>query len=115
MIPKALLRINCQSFSDIITNSSSEIFCQIRSKNDYSINAIATYLNSILPARVTPSYDKIEGKDGESLNTIDFWCELGAFSNSEYVPDMFTALLNKVLGEHFEEGIDYIIETNVDL
>ena len=43
-----LLRINIQSFSDVITNSSSEIFCTITGDD---LKAIYDLLKPILPGR----------------------------------------------------------------
>lgn len=109
-----LLRINCQSFSDVITNSSSEIFCQVQCKDVNSINTIAEYLNSILPMNVEPNIHEAWDNDDEDRSTIDFWCEMGSFYDYEYIPDVFATLLRETLNQHFREGIDYTIETNVD-
>ena len=42
-------KINIQSESDLITNSSSEIFCAISSLSEDSIKMVQEYLNSFLP------------------------------------------------------------------
>lgn len=101
---KALIRFSIQSFSDVITNSSSEIFCQIEANDTHGIEAIAEYLNSILPYKVTPStrYDSETDEEYEG-NTIDFWVELGALNDTPF-PEQFAAILNEVLLYHFNEG-----------
>lgn len=43
------IKINIQSESDLITNSSSEIFCAISSLSEDSIKMVQEYLNSFLP------------------------------------------------------------------
>ena len=53
-----LLRINIQSFSDVITNSSSEIFCTITGDD---LKAIYDLLKPILPGRdsdLEPTYGR---------------------------------------------------------
>lgn len=100
----AKISISIQSFSDVITNSSSEIFCQIEANDAHGIQVIAEYLNSILPYKVTPSmvYDNKTDEEYEG-NTIDFWAELGSLDDTPF-PEQFAALLNEVLLEHFNEG-----------
>lgn len=95
------LLIRLQSFSDVITNSSSEIFCQVKAISSSGINAIAEYLNTILPYRVYPSKDEDEDEDSNGDNTIDFWIEWG--SDTESMADNFAALLKQVLLQHFNE------------
>lgn len=106
------LLIRLQSFSDVITNSSSEIFCQIKSISSSGINAIAEYLNTILPCEVSPSmrYDDEEDSE-EDGHTIDFWIEQG--SDAEHIGDNFAALLEHVLLQHFNED-SFEILTDVD-
>lgn len=104
-----LLRLNIQSYSDVITNSSSEIFCRIESNND-SIDSIAKFLSEITGVNVEPaeSYED----DSKKTNYIDFWAEYSAFYDTEYVKDMFIKLLEHSLSTKFTKGVDFEIITD---
>lgn len=99
------LRLNIQSISDIITNSSSEIFCRIESKEH--INEIKEFLNNIgVHANIEEDYyEPGEEKQG----VIDFWIEWG---DHETATDAFVAVLRKLLSDYFPEG-SFEILTNV--
>ena len=59
-----LLRINIQSFSDVITNSSSEIFCTITGDD---LKAIYDLLKPILPGRDSDLEPTLHMEDNLSL------------------------------------------------
>lgn len=104
-----LLRFNIQSYSDIITNSSSEIFCSIESNNG-SIEDIAKFLSEITGVKVEPAEDYED--DSKRTNHIDFWAEYSAFYETEYVEDMFIKLLEHSLSTKFTKGVDFEIITD---
>lgn len=62
--PLSFRIINIQSESDLITNSSSEIFCAISSLSEDSIKMVQEYLNSFLP-------DDVEYSSPSDIFTID--------------------------------------------
>ena len=64
-----LLRINIQSFSDVITNSSSEIFCTITGDD---LKAIYDLLKPILPGRDSDLEPTLHMED----NIITLWLSL---------------------------------------
>lgn len=103
-----LLRINTQSFSDVITNSSSEIFCRVESNNG-SIDSIAKFLSTITGVNIRPA------EDYDTTNYIDFWADYSAFYESEYIEDMFIKLLEHSLSTKFTKGTDFeIITTGIN-
>lgn len=104
-----LLRINILSFSDVITNSSSEIFCRVESNNG-SIDSIAQFLSTTTGVNIRPA-DYCDS----TANYIDFWVDYGAFDNSGYIEDMFIKLLEHSLSTKFTKGTDFeIITTGIN-
>ena len=91
---------NIQSISDIITNSSSEIFCRVESKEH--IEDIAKVLNNIFALY---GYQCYAGDEG-----IDFWIDLGAFEDNESVKYMFMALIKNTLLMYFSPDDFEILE-----
>lgn len=103
-----LIQINIQSVSDIITNSSSEVFCTITGKD---IEAIADLLRPLF-----------SDNDPELYPFIDFWNE-GEWDEGspaqiqisipygyEGVEDFYKAGIEALLDKHFGENnysIDY--------
>lgn len=81
------MQLSIQSFSDIITNSSSEIFCTISgaaSKHIYDI------LSNILPKRYYEEGPRIYTTDDEK---VQIWMPYG----SEYYEPFFKAGLEAII------------------
>lgn len=81
-----LLRINIQSFSDVITNSSSEIFCTITGDD---LEAIYDLLKPILPGRDLHMED----------NIITLWLPYG-----EYAVEFYKEGLEAILDKYFKDN-----------
>jgi hypothetical protein len=101
---KLKIKITFHSMVDVITNSSSEIFCQIKSKE--FLEEIALYLTEILGREIEYCDDC-----DEDDNSIDFWIEYGDY---DYLTDDFSKLLNIVLSEKFGKE-NYTISTDVPM
>lgn len=83
-----LLSINIQSFSDVVTNSSSEIFCTITG-ND--LDSIYELLKPLFPS----SYGYSDMEDG----VITLWIPYG-----EQPVDFYKAGLEAILDKHFKDN-----------
>lgn len=87
-----LLRINIQSFSDIVTNSSSEIFCTITGDNLVEIYEL---LKPLLPG-----YDsEMEPTLYMEENAVTLWLPYG-----EYVVEFYKAGLEAILDKYFKDN-----------
>lgn len=87
-----LLRINIQSFSDVITNSSSEIFCTISGAD---LDAIYELLKPILPGRDSDLEPTLHMED----NIITLWLPYG-----EYAVEFYKAGLEAILDKYFKDN-----------
>ena len=92
-----LLRINIQSFSDVITNSSSEIFCTITGDD---LKAIYDLLKPILPGRDSDLEPTLHMED----NIITLWLPYG-----EYAVEFYKEGLEAILDKYFKDN--YKIES----
>lgn len=91
-----LLRINIQSFSDVITNSSSEIFCTISGDD---LVGIYELLEPLLPG-----YDsEMEPTLHMEENAITLWLPYG-----DSPTEFYKAGLEAILDKHFKDN--YTIE-----
>lgn len=100
--------INIQSWTDVITNSSTTIFCTIESRFKTIITSIQDYLNSFLPYKVSfePSYLD------ENKYVIWFNIEYGGDETEKFSVQM-RALITQLIQEHFPNG-GYIITNGED-
>lgn len=98
------IKINIQSESDLITNSSSEIFCAISSLSEDSIKMVQEYLNSFLPDGV--EYD-IFTMD-ESRYVITFLISYS--ENHEETGRQMYTLIKQLLKEHFPGDNSFTVE-----
>lgn len=87
-----LLRINIQSFSDVITNSSSEIFCTITGDD---LKAIYDLLKPILPGRDSDLEPILHMED----NIITLWLPYG-----EYAVEFYKEGLEAILDKYFKDN-----------
>lgn len=87
-----LLRINIQSFSDVITNSSSEIFCTITGDD---LKAIYDLLKPILPGRDLDLEPTLHIED----NIITLWLPYG-----EYAVEFYKEGLEAILDKYFKDN-----------
>lgn len=88
------LRINIQSFSDVITNSSSEIFCTITG-ND--LKAIYDLLKPILPGRDSDLEPTLHMEE----NAITLWLPYGD-SPTEFYKAGLEAILDKYFKDNYK-------------
>lgn len=105
------IKINIQSLSSIITNSSSETFCVISSDKEAVMQVVTEYLNSFLPYKVMYS----EPEDFGSLKDryyIMFDVEYG--ETSYILGKQMHALIKQLLSEHFPGDNSFIIEDGTD-
>ena len=86
--------INIQSYVDVITNSSTTVFCSIESDFETIIQNIEDYLNSFLPFKVKYHRSCI-------IKTITFEVEYG---ENEELTENICALIEQLLSEHFPNG-----------
>lgn len=93
-----LLSINIQSFSDVITNSSSEIFCTITGDN---LDAIYQLLKPLFPS--VCGYSDMEPTLHMEGNVVTLWIPYG-----EAPTEFYKAGLEAILDKHFKDN--YIIE-----
>lgn len=94
-----LSMINIQSFSDIITNSSSELFCTISGSEDIS-SIFSDIIEPLFPGEdteISPAayYD-------EETNTISITLPYGI-----YCDEFYKAGLEAILGKYNNITIDY--------
>lgn len=99
---KITININYHSIVDIITNSSTEIFCSISSTN--FIDAIAAELTTLLGRKITP------GDWDEDTSKISFSMEYG--SDMDYIQEDFRKLMTYFLEEKFGKE-NFTISTDV--
>jgi hypothetical protein len=104
---KTKITIYPHSAVDFITNSSSEIFCRIESKN--FIKEIHAYLEKVLGRRVDIEENMEHYPDG-ILPRIDFSIEWGE-DNSTITND-FVNMLNELLDQNIGKD-NYDIKTDV--
>lgn len=97
--------INIQSYVDVITNSSTTVFCTIESDFEIIIQNIQNYLNSFLPFKV--KYGKSYVNDS---HIIPFIAE---YSDSEELTENVYALVKQLLSEHFPNG-GYIVTSGYE-
>lgn len=89
-----LLSINIQSFSDVITNSSSEIFCTITGDNTEAI------YNLLKP--LFPGYDSdLEPVLYEEDNSVSLWLPYGD-QPIEFYREGLKAVLDKYFKDNYK-------------
>ncbi len=88
-----LLSINIQSFSDVITNSSSEIFCTITGKD---VEAIYELLESLFPGYDSEMEPTVEIVD----DSIELWLPYG----EDKVTEFYKAGLEAILDKYFKDN-----------
>lgn len=89
-----LLSINIQSFSDVVTNSSSEIFCTITG-ND--LDSIYELLKPLFPSSY--GYSDMEPTLYMEDGVITLWIPHG-----EQPVDFYRAGLEAILDKHFKDN-----------
>lgn len=93
-----LLKINIQSFSDVITNSSSEIFCTITGSD---LGSIYELLKPLFPSVYGNSdMEPVLYMEG---NVVTLWVPY-----DEVPTEFFKVGLEAILDKHFKDN--YIIE-----
>lgn len=97
---KVKIRLNFHSIVDIITNSSSEIFCRIKSAEH--MKEVEELLSEVLGRRVT-----VDDYDDEEDNSIDFRIEWG--DNGTVASD-FVSMVKYILTTKLGEGTFEIID-----
>lgn len=98
-------RINIQSESDLITNSSSEIFCAI---SEDSIKMVQEYLNSFLPDGVKYSSPSDIFTMDESRYVITF--QISYSEDHEKTGRQMYTLIKQLLKEHFPGDNSFTVE-----
>lgn len=89
-----LLRINIQSFSDVITNSSSEIFCTISGTD---LDAIYELLKPLFPAGY--GYSDMEPTLYKEDDSVALWLPYG-----EYAVEFYKEGLEAILDKYFKDN-----------
>lgn len=97
--------INIQSYVDVITNSSTTVFCSIESDFETIIQNIEDYLNSFLPFKVKYHRSCI-------IKTYSITFEVKYGENEELTENIY-ALIEQLLSEHFPNG-GYIITSGYE-
>lgn len=98
---KLKITLKPHSVIDVITNSSTEIFCSIRSAQ--FINEIAEELSKILEREIEPILVDFNDEDiPNPISQIDFWMEYG--DEADDIQADFRKLVEYVLTEKFGEG-----------
>ena len=97
--------INIQSYVDVITNSSTTVFCSIESDFETIIQNIEDYLNSFLPFKVKYYRSSII-----KTYSITFEVEYG---ENEEITENTCALIRQLLSEHFPNG-GYIVTSGYE-
>lgn len=98
------IKINIQSESDLITNSSSEIFCAISSLSKDSIKMVQEYLNSFLPYDVNFDIFTMD----ESRYVITF--QISYSEDHEKTGRQMYTLIKQLLKEHFPGDNSFTVE-----
>lgn len=99
------IKINIQSESDLITNSSSEIFCAI---SEDSIKMVQEYLNSFLPDGVKYSSPSDIFTIDESRYVITF--QISYSEDHEKTGRQMYNLIKQLLKEHFPGDNSFTVE-----
>lgn len=94
--------IPIQSFTDLITNSSSEIFCEIVTISTEQLDAVAAFLSTVLKRPITPA------DYSETRKVIEFWIEWGADESPIQVD--FRNVIQYILDKEFGEGVCIVQE-----
>ena len=102
------IKINIQSESDLITNSSSEIFCAISSLSEDSIKMVQEYLNSFLPDGVEYSSPSDIFTMDESRYVITF--QISYSENHKETGRQMYTLIKQLLKEHFPGDNSFTVE-----
>lgn len=96
------LFLNIQSLSDIVTNSSSEVFCEVVTVTGELLDQAAKYLSTILDR-------KVEVVDYSADNKkIEFWIEWG--DDDSTVKEDFRKLIKHILDKEFGPGVFIVRE-----
>lgn len=102
------IKINIQSESDLITNSSSEIFCAISSLSEDSIKMVQEYLNSFLPDGVKYSSPSDIFTMDESRYVITL--QISYSEDHEKTGRQMYTLIKQLLKEHFPGDNSFTVE-----
>lgn len=86
------ISINIQSFSDVITNSSSEIFCTITGED---LKAIYELLKPLFPGCDSELEPVLYDRDG----SIQLWIPYG-----EYATEFYREGLKVILDKYFKDN-----------
>lgn len=106
------IKINIQSESDLITNSSSEIFCAISSLSEDSIKMVQEYLNSFLPDGVEYSSPSDIFTMDESRYVITF--QISYSEDHEETGRQMYTLIKQLLKEHFPGDDSFTVDDGSD-
>lgn len=108
------VQLNIQSISDVITNSSTEIFCQIQPSTYEVAKEIKAFLSGLSRRKIEIEDNAYEYDDNdEPINphpVINFIIEYGDY---DYLTKDFATLLDVALSSVFPKE-SYTIDTNVD-
>lgn len=99
------IKINIQSELDLITNSSSEIFCAI---SEDSIKMVQEYLNSFLPDGVKYSSPSDIFTMDESRYVITF--QISYSEDHKKTGRQMYTLIKQLLKKHFPEDNSFTVE-----
>ena len=100
------IKIFLQSWSSIITNSSSETFCVISSEDKETIKVVTDYLNSFLPY-------KVNYVDSDKT-TYSIWFTINYGEDSHEIGCNMYSLIKKLLEEHFPGNNNFVVENGDD-
>lgn len=104
------IKIQIQSISDIITNSSSEVFCMINSRDEEIKKRIYEYLkNDLFPGKYSDEEPTVDYWDDEDNDEIQIWLPYDHCSSLTFYKAGIEAILNEKFGKN-----NYTIEYNED-
>ena len=101
---KADIKIPIQSISDIITNSSSELFCT--STSDTCLEDIFRAFKAILSEwdlyGDAVTINRGETDDGKPTNCLEIWIHYDAGNHSSFIRAEIEAILDKGFGNNYQ-------------
>lgn len=90
------IKIKIQSISDIITNSSSEVFCTVTS--ELYLDEVKNLLRTIFPGEDSELEPTIE----TTCNAVTLWMPYGQYGMDVFYREGLKAILDKYFNENYE-------------
>lgn len=94
--------IPIQSFTDLVTNSSSEVFCEIIVISAEQVDSVAAFLSTILDRTISPVEYSPDRK------VIEFWVEWG--EDGDPIQSDFRNMIKYILDKEFGEEVCIVQE-----